>query len=190
MTSTTPAPAGTAATPAARPEATPAVQPAAALRIAVDDLSGPDVAAFLAEHLRQMYEVSPPESVHALDLDALRGPDVTFWTVRDASEGAEGTLLGCGALKRLDAAHAELKSMRTRTDRRRAGIAGRLLEHILTEASRAGFGRVSLETGAEPFFAPARALYARFGFTPCAPFADYTPDPNSVFLTRLLGEDS
>jgi putative acetyltransferase len=151
------------------------------MRIAVDDLSGPQIAAFLEEHVRQMRSISPPESVHALDPEALRAPGITFWSVRD-----EGVLVGCGALKRLDAAHAELKSMRTAETRRGSGIASLLLTHIIAEARGAGLVRLSLETGAEDFFRPARRLYEKFGFERCAPFADYRPDPLSVFMTKAL----
>ncbi|MFI6476578.1 GNAT family N-acetyltransferase [Nonomuraea sp. NPDC050663] len=151
------------------------------LTIAVDDLSGPEVAAFLDEHLQDMRATSPPESKHALDLDGLRSPEVVFWTVHDG-----GDLVGCGALKRIGVRHAELKSMRTRAARKRSGVASALLEHILGEARRSGFDRVSLETGSAEFFAPARALYAKFGFVYCEPFAGYELDPNSVFMTRDL----
>lgn len=159
--------------------------------IAVDpDLTSPDVVAFLEAHLTQMREVSPPESVHALDLDGLRHPAVTFFTVRTADQPGAGALVGTAALKRLDgpgrAGHVELKSMRTDPTRVRSGIATGLLTHLLATARADGHTRISLETGAEPFFAPARALYERHGFTACAPFADYAPDPNSVFLTRAL----
>ncbi|TYK43030.1 GNAT family N-acetyltransferase [Actinomadura decatromicini] len=149
--------------------------------ISVDDLSGPEIAEFLHEHVRQMRSVTPLESKHALDLDALRRPEVTFWTVRD-----DGLIVGCGAVKRLDASHAELKSMRTAPKRTRSGVASLLLAHILTEAKRMGFARLSLETGSDEFFAPARGLYEKFGFAYCAPFADYRPDPNSVFMTKGL----
>lgn len=153
----------------------------AKMRIIVDDLSGPQIAEFLAEHVEQMRSITPLESKHALDLDALRKPEVTFWSVMDGD-----TVVGCGALKRLDADHAELKSMRSASKRKRSGIASLLLEHILTEAKRMGFTRLSLETGADEFFRPARKLYEKFGFDHCEPFADYRPDPNSVFMTRLL----
>ena len=151
------------------------------MRISVDDLSGPAIAAFLDEHVRQMRAISPPESKHALDLDGLRRPEVTFWSVHDGEE-----LVGCGALKRLDTDHAELKSMRTAVARKRGGVASLLLDHILGEARRAGFSRVSLETGSAEFFLPARRLYAKFGFAECGPFADYRPDPLSTFMTRAL----
>lgn len=151
------------------------------MNIVVDDLSGSQIAEFLREHIEEMRSVSPLESKHALDLDALRKPDVTFWSVLDGE-----AVVGCGAIKRLDGVHAELKSMRTAPQRKRSGIASLLLEHILTEAKRAGFSRVSLETGSAEFFLPARKLYERFGFVYCEPFAEYEPDPNSVFMTRSL----
>src|SRR5262249_17476257 len=125
---------------------------------------------------------SPPESVHALDLDALRRPEITFWT---AWLGAD--LAGCAALKQLDRAHAEVKSMRTSRAHLRQGVASRLLRHVLAEAQRRGYRQLSLETGSQTHFAPARQLYASFGFEPCAPFADYVEDPNSVFMTRAVG---
>ncbi|OMI38896.1 GNAT family N-acetyltransferase [Streptomyces sparsogenes] len=151
------------------------------MKIETDDLSGPGIAEFLDEHVQQMRSLSPPESKHALDLDALREPGITFWVVRDGD-----VLVGCGALKKLDAGHAELKSMRTKAARKRSGVASLLLEHIITEAERMGFTRLSLETGSAEFFLPARKLYEKFGFVPCEPFADYRPDPNSTFMTRKL----
>ncbi|MFF8941413.1 GNAT family N-acetyltransferase [Streptomyces sp. NPDC014864] len=151
------------------------------MRIVVDDLSGPQIAHFLAEHVQQMRSLTPPESKHALDLDGLRRPEVTFWSAREGD-----AVVGCGAITRLDARHAELKSMRTAPTRTRSGIASRLLEHILTEAQRLGFTRLSLETGSADFFLPARRLYSKYGFDYCEPFADYRPDPNSVFMTRVL----
>jgi len=151
------------------------------MRIVVDDLSGPQIAEFLREHVREMRSITPLESKHALDLDGLRTPEVTFWSVMDGD-----AVVGCGAIKRLDPAHAELKSMRTSAARKRSGIASLLLEHIIAEARRMGFTRLSLETGSADFFLPARRLYEKFGFGYCEPFADYRPDPNSVFMTRLL----
>ena len=153
----------------------------AAFEIREDDLSGPEVAALLAEHLAGVAEHSPPESIHALDLDGLRAPGVTFWSVWDGDE-----LVGCGALQELDAGHGEIKSMRTAAAHRRRGVAAAVVAHILGEAGRRGYRRLSLETGVQDGFAPARALYARFGFEPCGPFADYGPDPNSAFMTRTL----
>lgn len=151
------------------------------MRIVVDDLSGPEIAAFLTEHLEQMRSITPLESKHALDLDGLREPGVTFWSVLDGD-----VLVGCGALKRLDDTHAEIKSMRTAPARHRSGVASRMLAHILAEAARMGFTRVSLETGSADFFEPARNLYTKFGFGYCEPFADYRLDPHSVFMTRTL----
>jgi putative acetyltransferase len=151
------------------------------MKIIVDDLSGPEIAAFLEEHVREMRSLTPLESKHALDLDGLRKPEVTFWSVLDGD-----VVVGCGALKRLDPDHAELKSMRTTPTRKRSGIATLLLEHIITEAKRMGFSRLSLETGSADFFLPARKLYEKFGFDHCEPFADYHLDPNSVFMTREL----
>jgi putative acetyltransferase len=151
------------------------------MQIALDDLSGPDIIAFLQEHVREMRAITPLESKHALDLEGLRKPEVTFWSVRDG-----GAVVGCGAIKALDPDHAEIKSMRTAASRKRSGIASMMLTHIIAEARRMGFSRLSLETGSAGFFAPARALYAKFGFEPCPPFGDYTEDPHSVFMTRLL----
>ncbi len=151
------------------------------MKIVVDDLSGPQIVEFLDEHVQEMRSITPLESKHALDLDSLRSPEVTFWSVMDG-----GTLVGCGAIKMLDAGHAELKSMRAAAARKRSGIASRLLDHIITEARRMGFTRLSLETGADEFFLPARKLYEKFGFEYCEPFAGYRPDPNSAFMTRKL----
>jgi len=151
------------------------------MRIVVDGLSGPEIAAFLQEHLDDMRAVSPPESKHALDLDGLRQPDVTFWSVYDDAD-----LVGCGALKRLDNTSAELKSMRTAGSAKRRGVGSTLLEHIEAEARRRGFARLYLETGTADYFAPARAFYARHGFTPCEPFADYPLDPHSTHMTKAL----
>jgi putative acetyltransferase len=151
------------------------------MRIERDDLSGAEIRALLAEHLRSMHELSPPESVHALDLDALRQPDVTFWS---AWSGAE--LLGCGALRELTPNLGEIKSMRTAPAHRRKGVARALLVHIVAEARTRGYERLSLETGSFGTFRPAQRLYEGFGFTYCAPFADYVEDPNSIFMTRLL----
>jgi putative acetyltransferase len=155
---------------------------AATVQIVVDDLSGPQIAEFLDDHVQEMRSITPsPESKHALDLDGLRQPEITFWSVIDGA-----TLVGCGAIKRLDASHAEVKSMRTAPGRRHGGIASMLLAHIITEAKRMGFTRLSLETGSYEFFLPARKLYETFGFEYCEPFGDYQADTNSVFMTRHL----
>ena len=146
-----------------------------------DDLSGSEIQALLVEHLRSMLSISPPESVHALDLTGLRQPEITFWTAWSVGE-----LLGCGALKELDSWHGEIKSMRTATTHLRKGVARALLEHILNEAANRSYKRLSLETGAQGAFEPARRLYESFGFHPCPPFAGYRNDPNSVFMTKHL----
>jgi len=151
------------------------------MEIRLDDLSGPEIHALLDEHLRSMRSISPPESVHALDLESLRRPEISFWTVWSGRE-----LLGCGALKELSAQHGEVKSMRTAGHRRRNGIARAMLTHIITEAQSRGYSRLSLETGSQPAFEPARRLYESFRFSYCAPFEGYVEDPNSVFMTRLL----
>ena len=146
-----------------------------------DDLRGAAIIALLREHLDTMQRTSPPESVHALDLPALRQPDITFWSVWDGT-----ALAGCGALKALDHAHGEIKSMRTADAYLRQGVASALLRHLIAEARQRGYRRLSLETGAMDYFAPARQLYARFGFARCAPFASYVEDSNSVYMTREL----
>lgn len=149
--------------------------------IKIDDLRGSEIHELLQEHLQSMRLLSPPESVHALDIEGLRRPEITFWTVWEGGE-----LLGCGAIKELDSQHAEIKSMRTSSLHLRKGVAKNLLNHILEEAKRRGYSRLSLETGSMEAFEPARKLYAGFGFTYCEPFADYIEDPYSVFMTREI----
>lgn len=151
------------------------------MQIRVDDLAGQEIRALLADHLRSMHELSPPESVHALDLSGLLQPEITFWSVWSDAE-----LVGCGALKELGPDHGEIKSMRTVPAHRRKGVARAMLEHIIAEARRRSYTRLSLETGSMRAFEPARRLYEGFGFTYCPPFDGYTEDPNSVFLTRVL----
>lgn len=146
-----------------------------------DDLSGSAIQDLLREHLQSMTLYSPAESIHALDLEALRRPEVTFWTVWEGD-----LLLGCGALQTLDPYHGEVKSMRTAGSHRRKGAARAILEHIIAESRRRGYRRLSLETGSNAAFAPAHALYASHGFSFCEPFAPYEPDPYSVFMTRTL----
>jgi putative acetyltransferase len=149
------------------------------MKIKLDDLTGAEIHQLLQQHLHSMTLHSPPESIHALDIDALRQPGISFWTAWENE-----ALLGCGALKALDAQHAEIKSMRTAAEHLRQGVAAAMLAHIITEARRRGFHRLSLETGSADAFAPARRLYAGFGFEYCEPFAEYVPDPYSVFMTR------
>jgi putative acetyltransferase len=151
------------------------------VEIVVDDLSGPEIAAFLEEHIEEMKSVTPPGSKHALDLDGLRVPEVTFWTMVE-----NGEIVGCGALKLLGGDEAEIKSMRVAEAHRGRGLASTILQHILAESRRLGIRRVFLETGSFAFFEPARRLYLRHGFELCPPFADYEEDPNSVFMTKAL----
>lgn len=151
------------------------------MHIKIDDLKGSEIYELLQEHLQSMALHSPPESIHALGIEALHSPEITFWTVWE-----DGQLLGCGALKELDSQHGEIKSMRTASLHLRKGVAKYILNHILEEAKRRGYSRLSLETGSMEAFEPARKLYANFGFTYCEPFADYVEDPNSVFMTKAL----
>lgn len=148
------------------------------MNIKIDNLQHPAVHALLNEHLQNMHELSPPESVHALDLEKLRAPDITFWTAWE-----NDLLLGCGALKELDRRHGEIKSMRTPIAHRRKGAGRAILAHIIEEAKTRGYERLSLETGSAEAFKPAQKLYESFGFTYCERFGDYPEDPNSVFMT-------
>jgi putative acetyltransferase len=149
--------------------------------IRVDDLKGPEIAALLEHHLRELASISPRESCHAMTLEELRRPGVTFWCVWSGGE-----LAGCGALKEVDSTHAEIKSMRTAPGHLRKGVAAGLLEHLIEEAIRRGYRRLSLETGANDHFVPARNLYRKFGFAECGPFGGYVEDPNSVFMTKEI----
>lgn len=155
-----------------------------ALAIARADFSDPALAAFLQAHLDDLAPTAPPSSQHALDLAGLQRSDVRLWTAT-----ADASLVGTVALASVVAGHEELKSMRTDPSRRGAGIGSALLRHALDDARARDVRRVSLETGSQPFFAPARALYARHGFAECAPFGDYRPDPNSTFMTLELGAE-
>ena len=151
-----------------------------------DNPARDDVRLLLSEHLADMYATSPAESVHALDHSALSVPSISFWTARE-----DGNLLGCGALKLLTSPigterHGEIKSMRTTATARGRGVATLMLGHILEDARKRNLERVFLETGTEDYFAPARRLYGRHGFTECPPFADYVLDPNSVFMELRL----
>ncbi|MBW4459814.1 MAG: GNAT family N-acetyltransferase [Nodosilinea sp. WJT8-NPBG4] len=151
------------------------------MHIREDDLTGPQIIALLREHLENMHEITPPGSVHALDLERLRAPNITFWTVWDGDD-----LLGCGALKELGPTSGEVKSMRTPAIHRRRGVASSILEHIIEVARRRGYTHLYLETGAFPAFAPARSLYQRYGFEYRGPFGDYTDDPTSSFMAKSL----
>ncbi|SFB20090.1 putative acetyltransferase [Lentibacillus halodurans] len=149
--------------------------------IKIDNLTGPEIIELIKEHHLDMALNSPPESIHALNFDQLRRPEITFWSVWEGSE-----LLGCGALKELNKQHGEIKSMRTATKHLRKGVAKRMLEHIIEEGKIRGYSRLSLETGSMNAFEPARRLYGSFGFEYCHPFSDYKKDPNSVFMTKVL----
>ncbi len=151
------------------------------MKIIQDDLSSEATIALVRAHVMDLAGHSPQESCHALDLDALRAPGVTFWSVWE-----NDTIAGCGALKALDDTHGEIKSMRTAATHLRRGVAAKLLDHIIVEARKRGFKRLSLETGPHDIFAPARSLYARFGFETCPPFGSYQEDPYSVFMTKSL----
>ena len=146
-----------------------------------DDPRRDDVVALLLEHLDDMRTTSPPESIHALDVEALAVPGITFVTARDGDR-----LLGCGALKELAADHGEVKSMRTTAPARGRGVAGAILGWLLADAHARGLSRVSLETGTQDYFAPAHRLYLRHGFVDCDPFGDYTLDPHSRYMTLAL----
>ena len=149
--------------------------------IKIDDLRGPEIAALLEDHLHSMTLHSPPESIHALDLEGLRKPEITFWSAWENDE-----LLGCGALKELDKNHAEVKSVKTASAHLRKGVAQKIMLHILEVAKTRGYTRLSLETGSMEAFLPARKLYEALGFSYCDPFADYILDENSMFMTKTL----
>ena len=154
-----------------------------AIDIRVDNLQGEAIKALLRLHLDAMHQHSPPESVHALDVVALRHPSITFWTA-----WFHGDLLGCGALKRLSPDHGEIKSMRTVDAHQRKGVARALLRHIESAARAEGIRRLSLETGSTAPFSAALRFYASEGFVNCGPFADYALDAFSVFMTKLLAD--
>lgn len=151
------------------------------MRIIIDDLSSPKVAALLNEHLAGMYASSPAECVFALDLDELKAPEITFLTAWDGE-----ALLACGAFKQLDAQHAEIKSMRTAQQHLRRGAARAILDEIERQARERGIARLSLETGTTPDFIPAHTLYRQRGFSECGPFADYPENEFSLFMTKEL----
>ena len=151
------------------------------MKIEIDDLSRPEVHGLLNEHLQSMCQLSPPESVHALDLEKLRQPEITFWSAWDGP-----VLLGCGALKEIDPKHGEIKSMRTPSALRRRGAGRAILAHIIEVARSRAYERLSLETGSMAAFKPAQQLYESFGFTYCPPFSEYVEDPNSVFMSLQL----
>ena len=151
------------------------------MQIIADDLASPEVAALLQRHHDGMLANSPRDSCHVLDLNALRSPDIAFWTAWDGLD-----LAGCGALKTLNSAHGEIKSMRTHDDHLRKGVGAAILTHIIAQAKARGMAQLSLETGSSPPFQPALDLYTRFGFRYCPPFGDYREDPCSRFMTLDL----
>jgi putative acetyltransferase len=150
--------------------------------ISIDDPRAADVRALLERHLAFANLHSPPEDVHALDVAGLLDPAITFYSFRP-----NGELLAVGALKRLDEEHAELKSMHTAEEARGRGIGRAMLDHLIGVARERGFSRVSLETGSMAAFAPARSMYAKAGFSECAPFGGYFLSPNSTCMTLSLG---
>ena len=150
--------------------------------IAIDDPRSADIRELLKRHLTFAHTHTPPQDVHALDIDGLLDPGVTFYSCR-----LDGQLLAVGALKRLDPRHAEVKSMHTAQEARGRGLGRAMLNHLIAVAGDRGYRRISLETGTMAAFAPARSLYASVGFAPCGPFADYQPSPSNVFMTLLLG---
>lgn len=142
---------------------------------------GPDLGLLMQRHTADMHADTPPESIHMMDAGQLAIPEVAFYVLRDASQP-----IAMGALKRIDARHAEIKSMHVLREARGRGVSLRMLDHLLAEARAVGFTRLSLETGVQPTFVAARALYAKAGFTECPPFEGYSDDPNSVFMTKTL----
>ena len=154
------------------------------MKIIIDDLTSPLIADFLAQHLDDMRSVSPPESSHALDIEALKSPEITFWSVWEGDK-----LAGCAAIKELSPDHAEIKSMRTASEFRKKGVASLLLEHIINISNARGYKRISLETGSMSFFHAAHQLYEKYGFVFCAPFGEYKEDPYSKFMSKELCND-
>jgi putative acetyltransferase len=152
------------------------------MRIEIDDVSRPEVLALLAEHLQNMYALSPPEEVFAFDASKLQAPGIVFWTA-----WKDETLLGCAALKQLSPTQGEVKSMRTPAALRRHGAGRALLDHILDVSRERGYVELFLETGRHPAFVPAQTLYRSVGFRECGPFAAYAENGNSVFMSLYLG---
>ncbi|MFN3642736.1 MAG: GNAT family N-acetyltransferase [Gemmobacter sp.] len=155
--------------------------PPASVTIAPESPLGPDLALLFARHAADMHAETPPESIHMMDAGRLAAPGIAFYVMRD-----NGRPVGMGALKRIDPGHGEIKSMHILAEDRGRGLAQAMLDHLLAAAAAAGMRRVSLETGVQPGFAAARALYAGAGFVPCGPFEGYRSDPNSLFMTRDL----
>jgi putative acetyltransferase len=150
--------------------------------ISLDDPRKPDVRALLNRHLMFCQSETPPEHCFALDVDALRQPGIAFFSYRDV----DGAVLGVGALKELDPAHAELKSMHTAAEARGRGVGRAILDRLLAEARSRGYRRVSLETGTTPGFTAARAMYEGRGFVPAEPFGGYIRTGDNTFYTLAL----
>lgn len=155
--------------------------PEARFQIVRESPLGPDMAFVMARHTADMHADTPPESIHMMDADALAIPEVSFYVLRDA-----GKAIGMGAFKQMDATHAEIKSMHVLSEYRGQGLSRLMLDHLMDAATSAGVTRLSLETGSQAMFEPARRLYLRAEFTECEPFGDYVLDTNSVFMTRTL----
>ncbi|KMJ59888.1 hypothetical protein AB685_03275 [Bacillus sp. LL01] len=151
------------------------------MKIRIDHVTDPVVITFVEEHMKNLNLLSPPESNHYLDLDALRKPDVTFWSAWE-----DGEIVGCGALKELDAQTGEVKSMRTSSLHLRKGVGRQILQYIINAAKERGYQRLYLETGSLDAFLPAQKLYESYGFEYCEPFANYIEDPNCVFMMKKL----
>jgi putative acetyltransferase len=151
------------------------------LTIALESPLGADLTLLMSRHTADMHADTPPESIHMMDAGQLAVPGIWFYVMRDGAEP-----VGMGAFKRIDAHHAEIKSMHVLIERRGQGLSRRMLDHLLAQAAAQGFVRLSLETGSQAMFAPARGLYARAGFTECDPFEGYALDPNSVYMTKVI----
>lgn len=151
------------------------------MQIAEEHPLTPDLSLLFDRHTADMHADTPPESIHMMDKGALAAPGIRFFVLRDG-----GVPLAMGAFKRIDSIHAEIKSMHVLTEARGRGLSKAMLNHLIAEARADGFTRLSLETGVQPTFVAARALYARAGFRDCPPFEGYEPDPNSVFMTKVL----
>ena len=149
--------------------------------IAIDNPGSADVRALLDKHLAFAKRESPPEDVHALEIEELLAENVSFFAIRE-----NGALVGVGALKQLDESQVEVKSMHTAQAARRRGVGRAMVDHLIGIARARGYRRVSIETGSTAVFAPARALYASAGFEPCGPFGEYQPSPNSAYMTLEL----
>lgn len=143
--------------------------------------TGPDLALLFARHTADMHTDTPPESIHMMDAGELDIPQVHFFVLREG-----GVPVAMGAFKMLDGTHAEIKSMHVLAEHRGRGLSRQMLAHLMTAAQAVGVTRLSLETGSQDAFVPARVLYEKAGFTQCPPFGDYVLDPMSIFMTRAL----